>query len=122
MRQVACTALSAADDVARLGGKIDARQLYSASFQIIISDTDLDGNVIIQASNDNPPNGAMIESFTPTNWSDIPSATTVVTNGVPAAFFINLSNMSYTFVRAKLGTPGTPGTGTIVVKMNAQGF
>lgn len=120
MRQVACTALSGTNAATKNGSKIDARQLFNASFQVVNADIDLDGTVKIQASNDNPPNGAVASSFTPTNWSDVPSASVAVSNGVPAAGFISLTNMSYTWLRVVL-TVTTPGTSTTTVLLNAQG-
>ncbi len=121
MRQVPFTALSALDDVTRNGAKIDARQLYNACFQVLFSDTDAAGTVKIQASNDAPPNGAMTADFTPTHWGDITSATVTVTAGVPTAAFIRLPDLCFTWVRAVF-TQTTPGTGTVTVLMNAQGF
>lgn len=120
MRQISTIILNAANTGTQTGSTIDARQLFNASFQIINGDSTAAGTVKIQASNDNPPNGAIAASFTPTNWGDVPSASTTLTAGVPAAAFIRVIDMDFTWVRAVF-TETTPGTTTIQVSMNAQG-
>lgn len=118
MRQESIVVLSAADDVTRTGGKYDASQLVNMSFQSYCSDTDAAGSVKIQASNDPVPSGALRNQFTPTHWVDIPNATATITAG--SATFISLSNVAVGWIRVVF-TQTTPGTGTIVVQMNAVG-
>jgi hypothetical protein len=120
MRNVCVNIFSASDADSSNGSKIDANQLVSASFAVRISDTDLDGTIKIQASNDQITSGTPRANFTPTNWVDIPDASVTVTNGVPSASLIVIPNMCFSWVRAVL-TQTTPGTGTANVDMNALG-
>ncbi len=99
------------------GSAINASQLINASFQTINTDTDVAGTVKIQASNDLPPQG-QLSPYTPTNWSDVPNATSAVVAGIGPV--IILQNMAYQFVRAVF-TKSVEGTGTMSVTMNAQG-
>lgn len=117
MRNVCVTALSAADDVSRTGAKIDANQLINASFQPVFSDVDAAGSVKVQASND-PTLGVPRDTFTPTNWSDVPNASAAVVAGV--APMIVLQNMSFSWIRVVF-TQTSPGTGAVTVNMNAVG-
>ena len=122
MRNVCCTIFSASDVDSSNGMKVDANQLVSASFQVIITDTDLDGTIKIQASNDpQVPSGSARSTFTPTNWSDIPNASVTVTDGVPSAGLIVIPNMAFSWIRAVV-TQTTPGSGIATVNMNALGM
>jgi hypothetical protein len=114
MRNAVIEILNADDDDIAVGAAINVGQVVSASFQIICSDADLDGTLKIQMSND----GTQMP-FTPTNWSDIPNASSTITNGVGDPIVIY--QMCFQYIRASLGTPGTPGSGTISVKMNTVG-
>ncbi len=119
MRVVVQKSINAVVNSASINGSaINASQLINASFQTINSDTDVEGTVKIQASNDLPPAG-QLAPFTPTNWSDIPNATSAVAAGVGPV--IVLQNMAYQFVRAVF-TKTVDGTGTMSVTMNAQGI
>jgi len=93
----------------------NVNQVVSASFQVTSGDTDIDGTLKIQMSNDAPPNGNLTPGFEPTNWSDISGATTTITNGVAGPIVI--ANMCFSFIRATL-TAATPGSSTTVVRMN----
>lgn len=118
MRQESIVALSAADDVTRTGGKIDASQLVNMSFHSYCSDTDAAGSVKIQASNDPVGSGALRQQFTPSHWVDIPNATATITAG--SATFISLTGVAVGWVRV-IFTQTNAGTGTIVVNLNAVG-
>lgn len=120
MRNVCTNILSANDDVTRTGAKVDANQLVSASFQVLISVADGAGTVKIQASND-PTLGVPRATFTPTNWSDIPNASVSVTAGVPSAGIILIPNMAFSWVRA-VSVQSSAGTGVVSVNMNALGI
>ncbi len=122
MRNVCATILSASDVGSTNGAKVDANQLVSASFQVLISDASFAGSVKIQASNDPITSGSNRANFTPTNWSDIPSAAITVTAGpVYSAQMIVIANMCFSWVRAVV-TETTPGIGTATVNMNALGI
>lgn len=115
MRNAQVPIMTGTDVATKNGTAIDAGQVVSASFQITFSDTDIDGTLKLQACNDrvdnrNATNGQLV------NWSDIPSASSTVTNGVAA--MIVIPNMAFSFIRAVL-TATTPGTGTVTVNMNS---
>jgi hypothetical protein len=111
MRNAVIEILNADDDDIAVGAAINVGQVVSASFQIICSDADLDGTLKIQMSNDRPTDG--------TQMPFIPNASSTITNGVGDPIVIY--QMCFQYIRASLGTPGTPGSGTISVKMNTVG-
>lgn len=100
MRQVCTTILSANADATRTGAAWDTNQMVSASFQFATADLTAAGTVKIQMSNDNPaPSGNSINNqFIPTNWSDIPNATSTIVAGVGPGIVI--PNMCFRYVRA----------------------
>lgn len=100
------------------GSAIDSNQLYQASFQVVNGDVTAVGTVKIQMSNDVCTQNA--NNFTPTNWTDIASASVAVAAGV-AANPIEIANMKYRWIRA-VYTRTSGGSTTISVQMNAQGF
>lgn len=118
MRNLNCQILSGPDTSTQTGKAVDTNQLFSASFQSIFGDLSAAGTVKIQASNDEPPAGNMAP-FTPTNWSDIPSATSTIASGVGP--IITLASINYKWIRA-IYTSGSGGSSTVIVNMNAQGF
>lgn len=117
MRNLNQTILSAVDTASVNGAAVDSNQLVSASFQSVFGDVTAAGTVKIQASNDVPVSSR--QSFTPTNWSDIPSATATVTAGV--APLIVIANMSFGYIRAVYTRTGG-GTTTIIVNIDALGI
>lgn len=122
MRNICAQIYSASDATSGNGSKIDANQLVSASFQVIISDADFAGSVKIQYSNDPTGTNSNRVNFTPTNWNDIPSASITITAGpVLSAGAIVIANMCYSYIRAVV-TQTTQGTGTAKVNMNALGI
>lgn len=118
MKTVNAHVLTGADTVSINGPSIVADQLVSASFQAVFADTTAAGTIQIQASNDLPPAGNVPAAFTPTNWSNIPSATSTVAAGV--APIIILPQICYRWLRVSY-TETTPGTSTMQVSMFAFG-
>lgn len=118
MRNVNCIAISAVDTASVNGSAIDANQLLSASFQSVFGDATAAGTVKIQASND-INNTSYNNNFTPTNWSDIPLATSTIASGVGPIILI--TNVCYQWIRAVYTRSGG-GSTTIIVNMNAQGL
>lgn len=94
------------------GTAIPASHLIQGSFQVITGDVAVAGTVRVQMSNDQDGSGDYdAGSFTPTNWSDIPSATSTVTAGVGSP--ILLTTMAYRWIRVLFTRTG--GTTTITV-------
>ncbi len=118
MKPVNAVILSGSDAASINGSAILADQLISASFQAIFADTDAAGTIQIQASNDIPPAGTLPANFSPSHWSNIPSATTTVTAGV--ADVTILPQICYKWLRCTY-TSTTPGTSTMTVTLFAFG-
>lgn len=118
MKTVNAHVLSGSDAASINGPSIVADQLVSASFQAVFADTTAAGTIQIQASNDLPPAGNVPAAFTPTNWSNIPSATSTVVAGV--APIITLPQICYRWLRVSY-TESAAGTSTILVNMFAFG-
>jgi hypothetical protein len=119
MRNQTIQVLSANDDVTRNGIQIDADQIITASFHLVLSDATGAGTFKIQASNDIGPTGQAAQNFTVTNWVDIPSATVTQTAGNKQAL-ITLATTNYRWMRA-VWTQSTGGSGTLTVNMNSNG-
>lgn len=96
MKSAQINILSGLASVSTTGAAIDVNQAVSASFQVVTADTTAAGTVKLQMSNDIPTSPR--PNFTPTNWSDIPSATSTVVAGVGPSFII--ANMAYSYIRA----------------------
>jgi hypothetical protein len=93
-------------------------QIVSASFVVTMGDTSAAGTVKIQASNDSPAGVTAPTQFTPTNWADIPNATSLIAAGVGPAILI--PSMAFAYIRAVF-TETTPGSTTINVQANVLG-
>jgi len=119
MRNTNITILSGADTGNVTGSSIDANQLVSASFQVVTGDVTAAGTVKIQMSNDVCGYGNVAANFTPTNWTDIASASVAVASGV-AANPIVINQMCFRWIRA-VYTRTSGGSTTITVQMNALG-
>lgn len=115
MHKVNVNVLSGAATGSITGAKIDSNQLMAASFQVVTGDVAVAGTVKIQASNDICNDQYQPDQFTPTNWSDIPSATSTVAAGVGPLITIN--QLSYRWMRVVFTRTG--GTTTINVNMFA---
>lgn len=94
------------------GPAIDVNQIISSSMQVVTGDVAVAGTVKIQFSNDNP-NGDYRAHFVPTNWSDIPSATSTVAAGIGPAILLNV--MAYGYIRAVF----TRSAGTTTIQVNS---
>jgi len=92
----------------------DVGQAVSASFVAAFGDTSVSGTIQIQASND-IPNARYLDTFVPTNWANIPNASSTVTAGVANAILI--PNMCFSYVRV-IFTHSSGGSSTILVNMN----
>lgn len=112
MRFLPVQILSAPDTASATGPAIDSNQCVSASFCPIFGDVTAAGVVKIQCSNDNPASSGYRSGFTPTNWSDIPNATSTITLGVGSVILI--PNMAFGYIRA-VYTRSSGGSTTIII-------
>lgn len=110
MRQAIAQIMNAADTGNITGSAFDVNQAISASFVPICGDATAAGTIKLQCSNDIITNGAA-----PTNWADIPNATSVVASGVGPAIVIG--NMCFKYIRA-VYTRTSGGTTTLALNMN----
>jgi hypothetical protein len=117
MRNAQIQVLSAPDNASQTGSQFDVGQIASASFAPVFGDTSAAGTLKIQCSND-LTNGVARNQFVPTNWCDIPNATSTIASGVGPAIVIG--NMCFSYIRAVYTRSGG-GTTTIVVNMNSIG-
>lgn len=114
MRNAQIIILSGTDTASHTGSAFDVGQCISASFIPSFKDATATGTVKIQASNDAPPAG-YLPIFVPTNWADIPSATSAIASGVGPAIVI--PSMCFRYVRA-VYTSSSGGSSTFIVTMN----
>ena len=113
MRNAQINILNASSSsVSQIGSAIDVNQVVSASFQAVFGGS-IGGTVKIQCSNDLPTNERQL--FVPTNWSDIPNATSTITAGAGPAIVIG--NMCFSYIRA-VWTYSSGSATTVVVNMN----
>jgi len=115
MRNAQVLVLSGADTGNVTGTAFDVNQIVSASFTSVCGDATAAGTVKLQVSNDLVSNGTR-NNFTPTNWSDIPNATSTIASGVGPAIVIG--NMCFSYIRA-VYTRTSGGSTTIQVLMNS---
>lgn len=118
MRHANFVALSGADTASVNGSQIDANQIIQASFQIVFADATATGTFKLQASNDICNDQYQPNTFTVTNWTDIPSATAAIASGASA--LLSLNNMAYRWVRA-VYVRSSGGSTTVVVNANVLG-
>ena len=111
MRFLPVQMLSAPDTGNAVGAAIDSNQAVSGSFCPIFGDTAATGTVKIQCSNDSAGPSGYRNTFVPTNWSDIPNATSTIAAGVGPAIVI--PNMAFGYIRAVF--TGSGGSTTIIV-------
>jgi len=116
MRNSQVKILSAGDTSSQTGSSYFTGQLVSASFAPVFGDVTAAGTLKIQCSNDVPVGAP--QSFIPTNWSDIPNATSTIVAGVGPAIVI--PNMCFGWIRA-VYTRASGGSSTVVVNMNQLG-
>lgn len=113
MRNAQVVILSAVDTATVNGSAYDVGQVVSASFVPSFGDVTAAGTIKLQASNDNP--GTQL-NFTPSNWADVPNATSTVAAGVGPAIVV--ANMCFRYIRA-VYTRTSGGSSTITVTMNS---
>lgn len=116
MRNLPVRVLSGVDTATQTGSAIWVGQEIAASFVGSFGDVTANGTIKIQGSNDIPV-GAPAQ-FTPTNFNDIPNATSTVTLGVCQA--IVLPSMNFQYIRV-IYTRTSGGSTTVVVNMSALG-
>lgn len=98
MRQALVQIMNAAKISAVNGSAFDVNQAVSASFQLVTGDTSSAGVLKLQVSNDLVSTGGYNrKNFTPTNWADIPNATSTVVSGVGP--MVVVGNMVYSYIR-----------------------
>jgi len=118
MRNLNANILSAVDTASANGKLIDANQLVSASFQACFGDSSAVGTFKIQMSNDIDTDRYMAnqDTFAPTHWTDIPSATVAISAGGSAVIVI--PQMCFRWIRAVF-VYASGGSSTINVDINA---
>lgn len=95
---------------------LDTNQVLNITFQITVTGgTTTEGTFQVQGSNDLPTNNQRA-GFAPTNWSNIPNASSTMAAGV--APMIVLSNVACQFMRVIFTR--TAGVVTEVVKVRAN--
>lgn len=97
MKKVNSTILSAASNASQTSSKIDSNQFVSVSFLINFTSGDEAGTVKVQASNDPNPDQYQPDTFTPSNWCDVPSQSAAITAGASA--LLTIANSSYRWLR-----------------------
>lgn len=108
-------AVTAAVD--RVSAAVVTDQIFYMSVQVVTSGT-ATGTLKLQFSNDLCLGQEGAVPITPTNWTDIPSAS--VTVSAAGAAGISKTELSYAYIRA-VWTKDNGGTGTITVLINGMG-
>lgn len=109
MRQAIVPVLSGAATGNVTGAAFDVNQAVSASFCASTADATAAGTFKVQCSADIITNGSA-----PSNWNDIPNATSVMAAGVAPAIVIG--NMCFKYIRVVFTR--TAGASTVSVNMN----
>jgi hypothetical protein len=102
--------MSGANTANITGSSFDVNQAVSASFVPICGDATAAGTLKLQCSAD-----IITDGSAPTNWSDIPNATSAISSGVGPAIVIG--NMCFKYIRA-VYTRTSGGSTTLKVNMN----
>ena len=118
MRNTQFNILNASDAETQTGASQWVGQIVAASFVPTCGDDSADGTLKIQGSNDSPAGVTAPTQFTPTNWADIPNATSTIASGVGPAIVI--STLCFAYIRA-IYTSNSGGTTQISVQMNVLG-
>lgn len=116
MRNSQIKVISAADSASITGAAFFVGQIIAASFVPVFGDATAAGTLKIQCSNDIPLAGP--NEFTPTNWVDVPNATSTIASGTGPAIVIG--SMCFAYIRAVYTRSGG-GTTTATVYMNTLG-
>lgn len=104
------------DSISIIGHSFFVGQAIAGSFVNTFGDTTASGTIKIQGSNDLPIGDPNL--FIPTNFNDVPNATSTISMGVGPA--IVLPTMNFQYVRA-VYTSSSGGTTTFTVNMSALG-
>ena len=102
--------LDVANNVTTEGSAFKVQRAYTASFVPTCGDNTAAGTLKIQGSNQ-----IITDSSQPTQWADIPNASSAIASGVGPAIVIQ--NMCFAYIRA-VYTRSSGGSTTIVVNMN----
>lgn len=113
MKSAQKTILNNVNTASATSSAVDVNQAVSASFVPTMGDITAAGTVKIQCSNDNPP-ARYTGTFVPTNWADVPNATSTIALGVGPAIVI--PNMCFSYIRA-VYTRTSGGSSTVVINM-----
>ena len=116
MRNYPVEILNAADTEDQTGSAYFVGQAVAASFVNVFGDDSADGTIKIQGSNDLPVGAP--STFIPTNFNDIPNATSTIASGVGPA--IVLQTMNFQYIRA-IYTSNSGGSSTVIVNMSSLG-
>lgn len=119
MRKVNYVLLNAASNVNQTSGKIDTNQMVSISALANFTNGDEAGSVKWQASNDPCPDSIQPNTFTPTNWADVPNQSATITAGGSA--LLTITQCSYRWLRI-VWTHTSGGAANKVVNVSIMGL
>ncbi len=116
MKNNSITILSGAATGNLTGAAFPVQQIVSMSVVSATADATVAGTLKLQCSNDNPnPTGKGIGGgtpFVPTNWADIPNATSTITAGAGPAIVV--PNMCFQYIRAVFTRTGGTSTFNVI--------
>lgn len=115
MSQTPIIAISTQTAATLTSNPIPTHQAYCCSLQVNTTGSAA-GTAKLQASNDNIP-GDYVTLQTPTNWTDIPSATVTVTTA--GSVLIPKLDLSYQYIRVVYTNTGT---GTVQAVLSVLGI
>ncbi len=119
MRQESINILTGLDNLSLTGSPIDVNQIVNASVMVYFGDALAAGTLKLQVSNDAPFGGPR-NSFTPTNWVDLPNASAATTAGASKLIRpVELTNMAYGYLRA-VWTMTATGAQTITTRADVS--
>jgi hypothetical protein len=116
MRAIPITVLNAGAETSATFEAIDVNQWFNVTAQVSFSDAAAAGTLKLQGSLDAPAAANLADDTTPTNWSDIPSASVVVAAG--ATSVIEKPDLNYMYLRVVWTR--SAGAGTMTVKVKGQ--
>ena len=119
MKHLSASVLSASDATSQTSSAIDCVEMFSASFQTFFGDATAAGTMQIQASNDVCHTQNLPATFTPTNWTNIASATSTVTAG--ASTIILIPQVTFRWMRVVF-TSSAAGSTTINTNIFALSY
>lgn len=110
MRQATLEIMSGDDSGNITGSAFNMQQAVSGSIVPICGDVTATGTLKVQISND-----LVLNNAAPTNWADLPNATSAISSGVGPAIMLN--NMAYAYLRV-VYTRSSGGTTTLKARLN----